>query len=360
MGMISTIAMNGITTNVKEFGLLTLSVTAYLACRLLTPANIVSGTPAFLWTTGVIAMIGTVVTTAALVDQWNDGHGRPIVFGFDAAATYFLHSLCFFLLAALTIGKLPTKRSVAILATIFFPMVVFAASLVRFTFVSLVGTLFLAAMVSDSRKRAITITATITAVLLAVAIGLIARSDRTRVFVDYVSERTLPREAEGSKDAPSKDAPTKDAPSKDAPSCHLKPNLENPVSIRKALLQDALFLIPKAGWFGTGLDSFMRFSCIQSTQIHNTFLQAATEFGWFGGAVLLLLTAMSGARLLPLAKRDDATRFVLCSLVFVVLLSFAHGRLSRDTALFAFLGCAVAMREAAAGQAPLTGVAEKA
>jgi hypothetical protein len=355
MGMISTIAMNGITTNVKEFGLLTLSVTAYLSCRLLTPANIISGTPAFLWTTGVIAMIGTVVTTAALVNQWNDGHGRPIVFGFDAAATYFLHSLSFFVLAALTIGKLPTKRSVIVLATIFLPMVVFAASLVRFTFVSLVAALFLAAIVSDSRKRAITITVTITAILLAVAIGLIARSDRTRVFVDYASERTLPREPESSKDAPTKDGPTKDAPS-----CHLKSNLENPVSIRKALLQDALFLIPKAGWFGTGLDSFMRFSCIESTQIHNTFLQAAAEFGWFGGAVFLLLMLMSGARLLPLAKRDDATRFVLCSLVFVVLLSFAHGRLSRDTALFAFLGCAVAMREAAAAQPPLTTVAGKA
>lgn len=346
-GMLSSFAFNGMTAGAKEYALLALSLAAYPACRFLTQEGIVSATPAFLWTTGVVAMLGTIVTAAALVNQWGDGHGRPIVFGFDAAGTYFLQSLSFFVIAAVTIGKTTTRRTVIILVLIFLPMVVYAASLVRFMFVALIGALFLAAIVSDSKKRALAIAATVTAILLAIAVGLIARSDRTRVFVDYATERTLPRDAG-------------DAGSGNAPSCYLKSNLENSISIRKALLQDALFLIPKAGWLGTGLDSFMKFSCIESTQIHVSLLQAAAEFGWFGGAALLLLTLVSGGSLLVLARQDDAARFVLCSLAFVVLLSFAHGSLSRDIALFAFLGCAVGLREAATARATSAAVAVRA
>jgi hypothetical protein len=344
-GILSSFVSNGMTADTKECALLALSLAAYPACRFLTQAKIASGVPAFLWTTGVVALLGTIVTAATLVIQWNDGHGKPIVFGFDAAGTYFLQSLSFFVIAAVTIGRTTTRRTVIILVLIFLPMVVFAASLVRFMFVALIGALFLAAIVSDSKKRALAIAATVTAILLAVAVGLIARSDRTRVFVDYAMERTLPRDAAGSKNAPS---------------CHLKSNLENSISIRKALLQDALFLIPKAGWFGTGLDSFMKFSCIESTQIHVSFLQAAAEFGWFGGVVLLLLTLVSGGSLLLQARQDDATRFVMCGLAFVVLLSFVHGSLSRDIALFAFLGCAVGLRETAAGRVTSTAIAIKA
>jgi hypothetical protein len=50
-------------------------------------------------------------------------------------------------------------------------------------------------------------------------------------------------------------------------------------------------------------------------------------------------------RIAPLAKGNDAIRFILCSLVFAVLLSLAHGRISRDTTLFALLGCAVGVCE---------------
>jgi hypothetical protein len=350
-GILSSFAFNGMTADAKECALLALSLAAYPACRLLTQAKIVSGTPAFLWTTGVVAMLGTIVTAAALVNQWNDEHGKPLVFGFDAAGTYFLQSLSFFVIAAVTIGKTTTRRTVIILVLIFLPMVVFAASLVRFMFVALIGALFLAAIVSDTKKRALVVAATATAIVLAIAVGLIARSDRTRVFVDYATERTLPRDDAGSGGG---------ADTRNAPSCHLKSNLENSISIRKALLQDALFLIPKAGLFGPGLDSFMKFSCIESTQVHVSFLQAASEFGWFGGAVFFLLTVISGGPLLLSARQDDATRFVLCCLAFVVLLSAAHGRLSRDAALFAFLGCAVGLREAATARLAPTAVAVKA
>jgi hypothetical protein len=91
-------------------------------------------------------------------------------------------------------------------------------------------------------------------------------------------------------------------------------------------------------------------SCIERTETHYSILQAAVEFGWLGGALLLFITAVAVGPVLPLARQDDATRFVLCSLVYVILLSCAHGRLSRDGVLFAFLGAAVGLREASRAQ----------
>jgi hypothetical protein len=115
--------------------------------------------------------------------------------------------------------------------------------------------------------------------------------------------------------------------------------------IRRVLVQDAVFLIPGSGWIGTGLDSFMEFSCIERTETHNSILQAAVEFGWLGGSLLFLMMAVAVGSILPLARYDDASRFVLCGLTYAILLSLAHGRLSRDGALFAFLGAAVGLRE---------------
>jgi O-antigen ligase len=118
------------------------------------------------------------------------------------------------------------------------------------------------------------------------------------------------------------------------------------------LVQDALFLIPRSKWLGTGLDSFMKFSCIRLTEVHNSVLQAAVEFGWFGGTLLLTVILAALGALFPLARHDDAARFVLCSLAFVALLTLAHGRVSRDGPLFALLGCAVGLRETSRAPAP--------
>ena len=133
--------------------------------------------------------------------------------------------------------------------------------------------------------------------------------------------------------------------------CYLKVNLRNSIAIRKVLVQDALFLIPKAGWIGTGLDSFMKFSCIKMTEVHNSILQAAVEFGWLGGSLLLVMVIIAASSIMPLARHDDAARFMLCGFAFVVLLSLAHGRLSRDGVLFALLGCVVSLKETSHGPA---------
>ena len=89
----------------------------------------------------------------------------------------------------------------------------------------------------------------------------------------------------------------------------------------------------------------MRVSCIKMTEIHNSILQATVELGWLGGSLLALMIAVAGGRIFFQAMQDNSSRFVLCGLAFVVLLSLAYGRTSRDAVLFAFLGSAVALRE---------------
>jgi hypothetical protein len=326
--MATSFALNGWTSNAKEYGLLILSLAAYPACRFISRQNIISGNSSFAWTTGTIVLFGTLATATALFQQWNDPHGKPIVFGFDAAATHFLGSLCFLVIALLTTGKLTMRRTAVISSLIFLPVAIFAASMVRLTFIALAGTLCLAAIVSGSKQRKHIIAVTFV-ILMAVAAGLVARSDKARLYAEYAMEQTS------------------DVKSGSLPSCDRKVNLDNSIAIRKALIQDAVFLIPTAGWIGTGLDSFMKFSCIRLTEVHNSILQAAVEFGWLGGSLLFLIIILAGSLILPLARQDDVSRFVLCSLIFILFLSLTSGRVSRDAILFALLGYAVGLKETA-------------
>jgi O-antigen ligase len=104
-------------------------------------------------------------------------------------------------------------------------------------------------------------------------------------------------------------------------------------------------LLPLAGAFGFGLDGFLKQSCMQGFQVHNSILQAIIEFGWAGGIALTLLIVISLSRLFSSAQRGADTRFALCSFTYIVLTSLAHGRTSRDIALFALLGLAAGITE---------------
>ncbi|MDO8401213.1 MAG: O-antigen ligase family protein [Bradyrhizobium sp.] len=283
--------------------------------------------------------------------QWNSADWRPLVFGFDAAGTYFLGTLSIFVIALVTTGELTTRRTVLISALIFLPMIVFTASLVRFTFIALAGALCMATILSEARQRR-HVVAIALVILVAIAAGLFSRSDKAKQSLVLAVERPtaieLPSGNTGLADkagsSGSLESSGSVAPGK-APSCNLKVSPLNSILIRKVLIQDAVFLIPGSGWIGTGLDTFMEFSCIKGTQAHNSILQAAVEFGWLGGSLLFLIIAVAVGSILPLARYDNASRFVLCSLAYVVLISLAHGRLSRDGVLFAFLGAAVGLRE---------------
>jgi hypothetical protein len=159
------------------------------------------------------------------------------------------------------------------------------------------------------------------------------RASSTKIYAAYILEETVEIKDRATDRTADRAA--------DMPSCGLALNRGNSIAIRQALAKDALYLIPTAGFIGTGLDSFMDYSCIKAHEVHVSLLQTAVEFGWLGCTFLILLAGVAMYQLVPLARQNGAFRFVLCSLLFAVLLSMAHGRISRDSALFALLGCAV-------------------
>jgi hypothetical protein len=357
----SSLALNGWTSNAKEYQLLVLSLAAYPACRFISRVDVVSSRSSFIWATGIIVLLGSIVTARALLEQGHDLHGQPYVLGFGAAATHFLGSLSFLILALVTARKPTVRRTALVSVLIFLPTAIFAASIVRFTFIALAGGFCLAIILTEAKQRGHVIAVALI-VLIAIATGLIARSssNASMIYADYVIKE-LTGDVEPGKKEPAGDvAPGKREPAGDVgpvkresagdvdlvklPSCYLAVNLDNSISVRKMIARDALALIPSAGWIGLGLDSFEKLSCIK-LEVHNSFLQAAVEFGWLGGLLLILLIGFAGGPILIAARDDGALRFVLCSLAFIVLMSLAHGRISRDAVLFAFLGCAVGLKE---------------
>jgi hypothetical protein len=317
--------LNGEGSNAKEGLLLAISLAAYPAGRLVTGVDLAGIKPSFLVLIGLIVALGTAATAVALVQQWNDQHGKPIVFAFDAsdaAPSNFLQSLSLLILAVVAMFKLTPRRTLLISALIFLPIAIYAASLVRFTFIALAGGLFVALVFSEARQRKHVFTIGVV-IFVAIVAGLGARYAKARIFADFATEKT-------------RGVITWQRP----PSCDLVINPNNSIAIRKALTLDAVYLIPRAGPVGTGLDSFMNFSCIRNTEVHNSFLQAGVEFGWAGGILLALTAVLVWRSLAPLARHGGAPLFVLSALTFAILLSMAHGRLSRELPLFLLLGIA--------------------
>jgi O-antigen ligase len=114
--------------------------------------------------------------------------------------------------------------------------------------------------------------------------------------------------------------------------------MNNSIAIRRALLGDALYFLPKAGLFGFGLDSFSEMSCLHGYQIHNSFLQAFVEFGWGAGVALIILVVIPFWIFLRRRSVEPDMHFLLSCLAFATLLSMIYGQVSRDLALFLFLG----------------------
>jgi hypothetical protein len=326
--IVSSSAFNGWTSSAKQYALFVLSLAAYPACRFVSSSDISSGRPSFIWSASIILLLGSIATAIALWQQWYDPHGKPFVFGFEAEV-YFAGLLSFLVVALVTSGDLTVRRTALIASLIFLPAAVFAASMTRFIFIALVASLGVATIVAEVKQRKYIVVVGLL-ILLAIVAGLIARSDKTRIFADYALEDS-----------------TGEVGSEKPPSCYLQVNPNNSIAIRKALVRDAVFLVPGAGWVGTGLDSFMRFSCIELTEVHNSVLQAAVEFGWLGGSLLLFIIVVAVSSLWPLASRDAAARFVLCGLVLIVFLSLGYGIINHDAVLFAFLGCAIGLRQTA-------------
>lgn len=292
--------------------LFVMSLSAYPAGRFMPTAG---NFGVFNRATGTIVIMGTIATASALAGQWYYPHGKPIVFGFSHAGSVFLASLAFLLIAIVCFGNLGRTRLIACL--IMPPLIVFAAAQVRFTFLAIVGALAVAAVVSPAPRRS-GIAAIIGVVAISVVIGLAIRPDTSKVFLNYII-------------APAQAA---SEPSPAPVECN---ETNNSVAIRKTLWREGLLALPSAGLFGTGLSSSARASCFRMDP-HNALLQTFIEFGFVGGAILLIFMVATIWRLLPLAAGSQVARFALASLTFVVLIDMAHGHLTGSALLFLFLG----------------------
>ena len=365
----TSLAINGF-AEPKEMILLAISLTAYPACRMLTPDLLRSASISFTIASAGLAIIGAVLTAAALFQQWPVPLGRPLVFGYFEAATHFLGASAFCLISLATLLAKPGRRALILFFFLSLPLVVFAASMVRFTFIALVMGLLVAFVYSHERRLRVHVAAIIIATLLSICAGLAMRYDAAIVMFNYAIEQNERSNDKSSKSNNAKDGhpvpntkeylsvpSTKEylpVPSSSSvpilnhdlsvPSCSLKVNMRNSVAIRKALWGDALYLIPQASWFGFGLDRFMKLSCMES-EIHTSVLQAVVEFGWIGGLLLVALIFSAGFSLLLIAKCGRTTRFVACAFTFVCIMSVAHGRISRDMLLFAMLGVSAGISE---------------
>jgi hypothetical protein len=324
----------------KEMALLCLSLAAYPAGRLFPGDGRIASS--FLVFTGLVVAAGALFTAIPLIDQWSAPHGKPLVFGeFDAAPAQFTASFGFLAIALLS-TKLPFSRAI-IAAALSVPAAIFAASMVRFSFVALAATLLVVAFISTGmdRRRAV---AFLFVIFAGAAVGIAARADTTIKFARYVIVGLGPMTEPLLSPLVTRAQAAQTVPSTSVVTICPDFDHDNSVSIRKQLYADAVRLMPAAGVFGIGIDRFMASSCVKGTEVHNTVVQAAIEFGWVAAAVLVCLGLTAAMSILPLAGRDLEAKFVLCSLLFIGTLSMAYGRISQDALLFLFFGYAVNLR----------------
>jgi len=322
-------SLNGFTTDAREVSLFILSLAAYPASRLFANGEVKSS---FIWGTARIVGAGVTVTALALISQWDSRHGKPMVFGeFDAAPMQFLTSLGFLIIASVC-ANMTLRRTIIICALIFFPVAIFAASMVRFTFLAIAGGLALAAFLTTPRDRKYVCTIMLV-MFVAVGGGLWARSATTMKYLHHeIAGKPIVLASAG-------DAFLIPVLRNWLPGC-ANVDGDNSIAIRKQIYREARDTVSAAGPFGIGLDGFMRISCVPGAEVHNSVLQVTIELGWLAGVAFASLIIVSAASLLPFARHDLEVRFALCSLIYLVLLSMAHGRISRDALLFLFLGYA--------------------
>jgi hypothetical protein len=326
----------------KEAALLILTLAAYPASRLFAGTGL---KPSFIFASLAIATIGAFVAGFALINQWNSIHDKPWLFGmFDASGNFVV--LLGLSLIVLTCIELTARQRIAAAFLIIPAIVIFAAAMVRLTFIAILVSLAVDAFFSAPTKRP-QIVAVILVVLVTISTGLLARSHKTTLLAGYaanavktLSGSMVPRAAPSNSDVA---ATAQEGSKVTLPSCSSKTNLDDSIDIRLSLLRDASVLIQRSGPFGIGLDGFLKLSCVPTTAVHNSFLQAAIEFGWAACLALIAMVSLAGFYIFPLARSDAEARFALCSLVCITILTLGSGRTSRDGLLFLFLGFAAGL-----------------
>ena len=214
----------------KEHLLLVSTLSGYVACRPLIAGDIPVARSAFERITAVIILIGAFVTAAEIIRQWDGEPGKPMVFGFNAAGTYFTTSLGFLVLALLTVDKPRRRRTLAISMLIFIPTAIFAAAMVRHTFLALAGSMLVAIILTERGKRRHVVSVGLV-IAMAIVVGLTARYNTTKLYASYIVEQT----------------PEIRSDTTEMPSCRLAVNTRNSSARRQALAKAGTHRIPAAG-----------------------------------------------------------------------------------------------------------------
>jgi hypothetical protein len=314
-------------SDLREVILLVFSLSSYVAARSVPLLRMAAVRDACMSVSFIIVVVGGALTLHALVQQWNDPHGKPIVLGFDHLVIMFTQSLGI-LAIAFACTKWGGWRSWIVVCVIVAGICLFAVSLVRATFISLAAALILAGLLHSSTAVKWRILAAVVVVLSLVVVGLLARPGTGEMMVNYLFASNSGATGFIGR-----------------PSCGLNIDMYNSVAIRKALYQDAAYLLPQAGFFGLGLGGFLVGSCLPNLEVHNIVVQAFIEFGWGAGSLLVLLIVTCAAAVISKARTDDAARFVACGLAFFVIEYCFHGQISGDIETFAFLGLAARFAE---------------
>jgi hypothetical protein len=304
--MVASVVVNGRTTTDREYALLALSLASYPAFRAVgnrfDPSR-------FAYVTALIVLVGSLLTVYAILYD-RSGEFKPLVFGFHEGPTVFSLSWCFLVFALLSIN-LPLLQWGAVGALIALPPVVFAAAMVRHTFIALALTLVATVKAGNRGQIAV-----VGIVCLTVFIGLAARPEMSSKIIGLVLQNAH----------------------KQVVTC----DTEDTFAIRIILTKEALNLLPKAHLLGEGIGSFAQQSCYKAAP-HNILLQAAVEIGV---AAALLLVAVFTLALMSVANRARSNAgafFVFAGLVFVGLESLVSGSLANSALLFGFMGWAVGL-----------------
>lgn len=306
------ITINGLTSP-KENALLVLTLATYPAARFSGVAG-----RAFFIVVAVVGLLGLACVGVELWRQWGDAHGKPLVFGlYDAAPAQVF--LCFALLlmgavaSHMSRGWLFASYGLAAIA-----LTILSASLVRFSFLALMGVMLCEAVLSPrTRTKALA-----AAILIAASwgAGYFARLESAEKVAIAISAEPDPTYL-----------PPQYLPS--TPCDGVNPY--SSISIRKRLIADIVAALPHAGFFGHGLSSFRTMTCVDLPS-HVTVAQAIIEFGWPAGLLLLLL--LIGPFLRAARERSAEARFAVMAFLFAASISLVHGNLARDGLLFLFVG----------------------
>lgn len=306
----------------KELVLLGATLLCYPAGRLFSVASIDS---VFSKVVLTIATVGALIVLLPIIDGRINSLGRPNVFGdLSAAPAQFM------LPVVLAVGALLSRDKIIVpwiaLGLIMGITAVFAAAMVRFTFIAAFAALIVLGAVSSARTRRWLLTAA-ALLVAAVTIGQASRFS-TALKYEQFALQSLGFSHHGTFETQGSECPTIDE--------------NNSIEIRRSLYRDWARLIVDSQSYGIGLDGFMKRSCHPSEEVHNDLLQVALEFGWLSAGLLAILMVEGILRAMK-ARHDEQGRFALFALSFLILMSMAHGRVSREFPLFFFIGYAVSL-----------------